>query len=681
MKLTRFKIYMLIPILGVAILFLTNLIMSFVIKNDKANLIMFSGIMVYLAFVTISAVIIYNRLKKDMVAVGIGFNEVEEQMLSMLAVPYAVMDSEGHLLWTNYEMRDIIDSIKRGSDEMSDLIPNIAKIKLPTMSDDVVFRSKIHERSYKVVMTAMESKSFDETLAVFSGVDGKKKNNLISVYFYDETEIDILRQENYNQQMIIGLLYIDNYDEVLDVVDEVKRSLLAALVDRKINKYMTHMNAVIKKLEKDKYLFVFQKKYLEEVKQTSKVLLEEVKKINSGKTEIDITISMGLGIAESDYARSYDYARAAIDLALGRGGDQVVIKQGDDITYIGGKSASIEKSTRVTARVKAHALRELIEAHDNILIMGHTIGDVDSLGASVGVYKIAQVLKKNAHIVINEINSSIRPLATRFLDNPDYPADMFIGNLNAQEIATKDSLLVVVDVNRPTHTECPELFDIIPTVIVLDHHRVAGDSVKHAVLSYVEPYASSASEMVAEILQYIGEELKLRPLEAEALYAGIMIDTNNFLTKTGVRTFEAAAYLRKNGVDVTRIRKAFRADMTEYVAKAAAITSTEIFMEGYAFANCSSEGIESPTIIGAQVANDLLEITGIKASFVFTRYKDRIYISARSIDELNVQVVMEKVGGGGHMNVAGAQLENCSVNEAMTKVKNVLTEMSLNGDI
>ncbi|MGN0165017.1 MAG: DHH family phosphoesterase [Lachnospiraceae bacterium] len=681
MKFSRFRIYILLPILGAAVLFLSDLLLMVISKNDTASLIAFSGTMIYLAFLCICAVLIHGRMKRDMVSVGIGFNEVEEQILSMMAVPYAIMDTNGSLLWTNYEMRDLIDSVKRGSYEMTDVIPNIMKMKLPTLSDDVVFHAKIGDRSYKVVMTAMESQLFDETLNIISDVDGNHKQSLISIYFYDETEIECLRQENYNQQMIIGLLYIDNYDEVLDVVDEVKRSLLSALVDRKINKYMTHMNAVIKKLEKDKYLFVFQKKYLEEVKQTSKVLLEDVKKINSGKTESDITISMGLGVAESDYAKSYEYARAAIDLALGRGGDQVVIKHGDDITYIGGKSASIEKSTRVTARVKAHALRELIEAHDNIIIMGHSIGDVDSLGASIGVYRIAQVLGKTAHIVINEINSSIRPMVTRFFDNPDYPSDMFVGNLTAQELATKESLLVIVDVNRPTHTECPDLFDMIPTVIVLDHHRVASDSVKHAVLSYVEPYASSASEMVAEILQYIGDELKLKPLEAEALYAGIMIDTNNFLTKTGVRTFEAAAYLRKNGVDVTRIRKAFRADMTEYVTKAAAITSTEIFMDGFAFAKCSAEGVESPTILGAQVANELLEITGIKASFVFTEYKGKVFISARSIDELNVQVVMEKIGGGGHMSVAGAQLENCTVSQAMDSVKNVLSEMSLNGDI
>ncbi len=681
MKSGKLKKYFFIPLLLSVLLILMDVSVILISKSDTAGLICFSGTLTFIAGLLIWTIIVSSRIKKEITSASVGFNEAKSEILYSFAVPYAIMDSKGEILWNNAEMQYVLDAVKKGCRKMSEIIPNITRTKLPTETDDVVFRAEIAGRSYKIVLSMISASYFDRSLSIINSIDGDYEDKILGIYMYDETEMEKLKRENYDQQMIIGLLYIDNYDEVLDVVDEVKRSLLSALVDRKINKYMIHMNAVIKKLEKDKYLFVFRKKYLEEVKQTSKVLLEEVKKINTNKNDNDITISMGLGIAESDYAKSYEYARAAIDLALGRGGDQVVIKNGDDITYIGGKSASIEKSTRVTARVKAHALRELIEAHDEIFIMGHSIGDVDSLGSSIGIYKIAQSMKKSTHIVLNEVNSSIRPIITRFLDNPDYPKDMFIGNLSAQELASRDSLLVVVDVNRPAHTECPELFDIIPTVIVLDHHRVASDSVQHAVLSYIEPYASSASEMIAEILQYIGDGMKLKPLEAEALYAGIMIDTNNFLTKTGVRTFEAAAYLRKNGVDVTRIRKAFRADMTEYITKAAAITSTEFFMDGYAIAKCSSDGIESPTILGAQVANELLEIIGIKASFVFTEYKGKVYISARSIDELNVQVVMEKLGGGGHMNIAGAQLEGVPVGVAIDRVKNVLTEMSMGGDL
>lgn len=681
MKSKRFKIYLMLPIIASLILFVTVAVIAIGVKNDMATFIALSGTVLYVCFMIISAVMIYSRLKSDLVTVGVGYSEVQKEMISLLAVPYAVIDLEANILWANYEMQDLLENEGKGTKTLTALFPNITKSKMPTMESDVVFHAEVGDLSFKVILSAMDSPRFDESLKVINSADGEERGKLISVYLYDETEVNTLRQENYNQQMIIGLLYIDNYDEVLEVVDEVKRSLLSALVDRKINKYMNTMNAVVKKLEKDKYMLVFQKKYLDDVKQTGKVLLEEIKKINSGKNESNITISMGLGLADADYARAYENARAAIDLALGRGGDQIVIKNSEDITYIGGNSASVEKSTRVTARVKAHALRELIEAHETVLIMGHSISDADALGSCIGVYRIVKSLGKNGHIVLNEMNSSIRPITARFLDNPDYPSDMFVSGLAAQEMANKESLLVVCDVNRPSRTECPELFEIIPTIIVLDHHRVTSDSIKHAVLSYIEPYASSSSEMVAEVLQYIGDELKLRPLEAEALYAGIMIDTNNFLTKTGVRTFEAAAYLRKNGVDVTRIRKSFRTDMNETLTKANAISSTEIYLDGYAFAKCSSEGVESPNVLAAQVANDLMEIVGIKASFVFTVYQGKVFISARSIDELNVQVVMEKLGGGGHMNVAGAQLENMSIDQAIDAVKDVLSEMKMKGEL
>lgn len=403
--------------------------------------------------------------------------------------------------------------------------------------------------------------------------------------------------------------------------------------------------------------------------------------MNLGTAESVITVSIGLGVNAPSYAVSYEYARAAIDLALGRGGDQAVIKDGDNITYYGGKSESVEKSTRVKARVKAHALRELMEAKDVIYIMGHSNIDVDAFGACIGVYRIAKHLGKKAHIVINEVGSSVRPMITQFFNSTDYEEDMFISNLKALELAQPEDLLVIVDVNRPSITECPEIVDHIHDIIVLDHHRLTTDSIDNAQLSYVEPYASSACELVAEILQYIGDGLKIRPLEAEAMYAGIMIDTNNFLTKTGVRTFEAAAFLRRNGADITKIRKAFRMDMNEYLEKAKAIAGTEIYLDSFALAICEAENVESPTVLGAQVANDLMEINGIRASFVFTPYKDKIYVSARSVDEVNVQVVMEKLGGGGHMTVAGAQFTDIDAEEAVRRVKTVLYSMQRGGEL
>jgi c-di-AMP phosphodiesterase-like protein len=448
---------------------------------------------------------------------------------------------------------------------------------------------------------------------------------------------------------------------------------------------MQGLDAIIKKLEKDKYIFVFQQKYLPYLQTSKFAVLEEVRSVNIGN-EMSVTISIGLGVNADTYISGYEYARAAIDLALGRGGDQAVIKDREKISYYGGKSIQVEKSTRVKARVKAHAFREFVEAKDKIVIMGHKIGDVDSFGSAIGVYRIAKSFNKKSHIVINEVTSALRPMMNKFAGNPDYEEDMFIKNDQAKEIVDINTLLVIVDVNRPSYLESAELLDRTKTIVIFDHHRQTNEAIDSAVLSYVEPYASSTSEMIAEIMQYIGGNLKLRPLEADALYAGIMIDTNNFLTKTGVRTFEAAAYLRRSGADVTRIRKSFRSEMTDFKIKADAISSTEIYLNHFAIAVCASSEVDcpkvdSPMILGAQVANELLNITDIKATFVLTDFNDKIYISARSIDEVNVQVIMEKLGGGGHLSVAGTQLENTTIQDAIIKLKTTLTKMHEEGEL
>jgi c-di-AMP phosphodiesterase-like protein len=616
----------------------------------------------------------------DMVRFASNYGQVQSKLLKELSLPYAVLDSAGKMLWANDEFCDIINSERRARHTINNIFPEITCDILPVSELDVEVHLNYQNSYYRVVLRKLVVPDFEDDSYFIREEADTDSSYLIAMYLHDETEIVSLQKANRDQKLIVGLLYIDNYEEALESIDEVRRSLLTALVDRKINKYMQSIDAVIKKLEKDKYIFVFQNKFMQQLQSNKFSILEEVRNVNIGN-EMAVTISMGLGANADSYLRGYEFARAAIDLALGRGGDQAVIKEGDKIFYYGGKSISVEKNTRVKARVKAHALKEFVEAKDKIIIMGHSIGDVDSFGAAIGVYRIAKTLGKKAHIVINEVTSSVRPLLTRFLNNPDYEEDMILNSVQAIEVADINTLLIVVDVNRPSYTECPELLSIAKTTIVLDHHRQTGEAVENAVLSYIEPYASSSCEMVAEILQYIGDGLKLRQVEADAMYSGIMIDTNNFLTKTGVRTFEAAAYLRRSGADVTRIRKSFRTDMPEYMAKAHAITSTEVFLDKFAFAECLSQGMDSPTVLGAQVANELLTISNIIASFVFTPLNGKIYISARSIDELNVQVVMEKLGGGGHMSVAGAQLGDCTVEQAMQKVKDVLKRMTQEGEI
>lgn len=639
------------------------------------------------AYIMVTMIIYAARrsvLQGELVRYAASYGKVQKQLLREMTLPYAVLDSKGRVLWGNDEFFSIVTDEKTARKSISNIIPEIVPEEFPQESAlDAEVHVVLEDRNYRVELRKIILEDSLNENAKGLGKDLEKlydNNILFNIYLYDETEITEYIKENKEQRMIAGLLYIDNYEEALDTVDEVRRSLLLALVDRKINKYMQSIDAIVKKLEKDKYIFICKYKYIEKFKTDKFALLDEVRTVNVGN-EMAVTISIGLGINADSYLLAYEYSRAAIDLALGRGGDQAVIKEGEKIYYYGGKSVQLEKNTRVKARVKAHALKELIEAKEDVLIMGHSIGDVDSFGSAVGIYRIAKTLGKRAHIVINEVTTSVRPIMQRFLNNPEYEEDMIINGKEAMDKVAWDTLLVIVDVNRPSYTECPELIDKTNTVVILDHHRRTDEEVKNPVLSYIEPYASSACEMVAEILQYIGDGLKLKQAEADAMYSGIMIDTDNFLTKTGVRTFEAAAYLRRHGADVTRIRKGFRSEMKEYKIRAEAIQHTEVYLDSYAIAVCNAAEADSPTVLGAQVANELLDIQGIKASFVLTDYNHKIYISARSIDELNVQVVMEKLGGGGHMSVAGAQLKDCAVDDAKEQLCKVLQTMYDEGDL
>lgn len=674
------KVYLSWPLFLSALLILMNI--SIYIIDNKAGTVM----MVFLAIYIIISLILFfvkrNIIIGELVRYAADYGQVQKQLLKEMALPYGVLDCEGRMLWGNNEFLDIIENERAAKHSITNVFPEITENLLPKEMQDIVVKVTRNNNYYKIILRKIVAFDFSDNYewTLFENNTKDNSNSLIAIYIYDETENKTLAKENYDQKLITGLLYIDNYEEALESIDEVRRSLLIALVDRKINKYMQSIDAIVKKLEKDKYIFMFKQKYLTQLQNNKFSLLEEVRAVNIGN-DMSVTISMGIGVNSESYLASYDYARAAIDLALGRGGDQAVVKDGEKLLYYGGKSIQVEKSTRVKARVKAHALKELVEAKDKVVIMGHAIGDVDSFGAAIGIYRIAKTLNKKTHIVINEITSTVRPLMSRFLHNSDYEEDLFLKSEQAMTVVDNNTLLVIVDVNRPNYTECKELLSLTKTIVILDHHRQSGESIENAVLSYIEPYASSSCEMVAEILQYIGEGLRLRQVEADAMYAGVMIDTNNFLTKTGVRTFEAAAFLRRSGADATRIRKLFRSDMEEFKTKADAISATEVFLKHYAITTCASEGINSPTVLGAQVANELLNINNIKASFVLTEFNGKIYVSARSIDEVNVQVIMEKLGGGGHMSVAGAQFTNTTLKEAIQNVKQILSFMTQEGDI
>ena len=597
----------------------------------------------------------------------IGFSAATDSMQARLAenldLCYALLDRSGAFSYQNTAMTALLAAQHKNPRRLDELFPELNPEELAKITESADYHLSLGELRLRVRLVR-------EKLG---------NDKVFALYFYDETALLKLREEEESRRLTAGLLYLDNYEEAMESVDDVRRPLLTAMIDRKIVRYFDGMQAIMKKLEKDKYFFVIERRYLMELYETQFDILEQVKTVNIGN-EMRITLSIGIGDGGGTYAQCYDFARQAIDMALGRGGDQAVVKDGENIHYFGGKTNSKEKTTRVKARVKAHAFRELIENKDRLLIMGHKLMDIDSLCAAVGIWRIAATMGKEAHIVSSAVNNAIRPMLARF-QNGDYPEDMFIPEEKALQLLDEGTVLVVVDTNRPSMVEGPRLLDAAKTIVVLDHHRQSQDSIRNAQLSYVETYASSACEMVAEVVQYISDEVKIRAVEADAMYAGIVIDTHNFQNQTGVRTFEAAAFLRRNGADVTRVRKLFREKLDDYRAKSEAIHNAEIYREHFALSFCDAEGLESPTVVGAQAANDLLDVIGVKASVVATTFREKVFLSARAIDEVNVQVMMEKLGGGGHRTIAGAQLANITQEEAMDQVKQVIDEMLLKGEI
>lgn len=639
----------------------------------------FSGFIVLYVII----VLISNRrnrplLINELVNFATQYGTVQKQLLNDFEIPYALLDYNSRFLWMNEKFTEITGKDKNYHKSVTTVFPSLTKDILQKSEAVGSINVMLDDRNYRISMKRIyfDSVTRDSAIVAINDTD----EYLTAIYLFDETELNRYIRENEEQKLVAGLVYIDNYEEALDSIEDVKRSLLIALVDRKVNKYFTEIDALVRKIEKDKYFVVFKYKYLEQLSADKFKLIEDVKSIKVGN-EMAITLSIGVGAGGVSYTQNYEYARMGIDLALGRGGDQVVVKEGEEVTYYGGKAKQVERNTRVKARVKAHALREIIESREHVVIMGHTISDVDSLGAAIGVYCAARVLGKKAQIVLNEVTTSLRPLVECFTEEKGYPADLFIKNEEALLITNKNTLVMVVDTNRPSYTECPELLNRTDTICVFDHHRQNSEVIENPVLSYIEPYASSACEMIAEVLQYFSENIKLEPSEADCIYAGILIDTNNFMTKTGVRTFEAAAYLRRAGAEVTRVRKMLRNDMAAYKARAEAVRHAEVYRGAFAISVCPADNIESPTIVGAQAANELLNIVGIKASFVLTEYQGKIYISSRSIDEINVQLIMERVGGGGHLNVAGAQLTNCTIQEAKRMIQDTIDEMIKEGDI
>ncbi len=667
--------------------FLAIMTIHLLIADFKTGLIS----AVYVICYTAIALFLYNFNKKTVMAnlinYAIAYNEFTKLMVKELDIPYATLDAGGSIMWYNDAFSALTGESAIIPEHISSVFPEIKPGLFPlTPSESSEGGDTDRELTFsygdmylRAVLRQTSIHDYDfsddmENISLFENSD-----TFVTLYLYDETRLKEYAGRIRDEDIVMGLLYIDDYDEVLANCDELTRSLLMALVERQIAKNMQELDGIYRKMEKDRYFFIFRNKYLNIIKENKFSILDDVRNVKlGGNDDIRITISIGIGVHADSYAKRYEFARTAIDLALGRGGDQAVIKDGEKIIYYGGSNIQKESNTRVRARVKAHALNELIVAAEQIFIMGHKNCDADSFGASVGIYRIARALERTAQIIIEPGESSaISRFIDRYNENSYYD-NFIISPEEARYKMTPDTLLIVTDVNKVSLVQCPPLLEQTRNLVVIDHHRQTDERIKNPVLSYIEPYASSASEMVTEFFRYINDGIRPRPLEADTLYSGIMVDTNNFSAQVGVRTFEAVAYLKRCGADITRIHKLFRSDPEEYMIRARAISNANIFLDSFVITTIPGTG--NTPVIGAKVANSLLEMKGIRASFVLSEYKSRIYINARSIDEVNVQLIMEKLGGGGHVSAAAAQLDT-NLDAAIGRLKDTISTMLKEGDI
>ncbi len=572
-------------------------------------------------------------------------------------MPLVLAELNGEVIWYNSSFKAIFGQEKKLHAVVSELVPDLIPIEGITTTS-ICKDIEIDNRCY----TAMGN------LVKLDDSNGED-SVIVMLYLVDNTDIINEKQKYADEKTTVGLIVIDNYDDLMQSMEDSKRPQILAEIDKKIVAWSGDTGGLLKKFERDKYLFIFQHKYLKQFEEKKFEVLETVKEINVGN-KIPVTLSIGIGINAPTMADNLQNASASIDIALGRGGDHVVIKDGNNFRFLGGRNRELEKRTRVKARVIAYALRELIDQAPSVLIMGHENADIDCFGAALGIYRIVKSRDKRVNIVLNHSNVNIDPVLSKIMKEPEYQ-NLFVSRNEALDTITNKTLLIIVDTHRPSFTETPELLRMTDQIVVIDHHRRGADYIQDAVLTYQETYASSTCELVTEILQYLEDKITLTSIEVEALYAGIVVDTKNFIFKTGVRTFEAASYLRRHGVDTVNVKQMFQNDLKTYITIANIVRDAELVFDNMAVSICPSN-VKNAQLIAAQAADQLLSLSGLVAAFVLSYYDGEVVISGRSLGEINVQMILEKLGGGGHMTVAGAQIQNVTIEEARDMLKSAI---------
>lgn len=577
--------------------------------------------------------------------------------------PLVILETNGNIVWKSSkfvtEFADI-DMDNYIDDLIIDIKDEIEKSDNKKRKS-VIRQIQIGKKTYTVQGEFAKSKKYERK---------KSPEYMMILYFIDETEKVKLKQENEDKKICVGIIMIDNYEEVTQRVDAEQKTQLMAKVESTIYDWVNETNGILVKADRDTYVYVFEQKNLEKIKEEKFAILDSIKNLVR-KDKIQLTLSIAISNEGETERDVYKSASAAMDVILGRGGDQAVIRQNGKYLFFGGKVEEVEKRTKVKARIVAHALEELIKENDKIMIMGHTNPDIDAIGSALGIYRIAKTLEKEAKIVANVETPSIKDLYESIKDQYQ---EVFISSETALAQVDSGTLIIVVDTHKKTYVESPELLTKTNKIVIIDHHRRSADFIDNSILTFQEVYASSAAELVTEIIQYTQNEVELSEVEAEALYAGIMMDTKNFTFKTGVRTFEAAAYLRRCGVDIIKVKKWFQSDLESYNTISEIVRKAEIVRDSIGISIYDVQEKET-SLICAKAADELLTIGNITASFVLGLMEDgKVCISGRSIGDVNVQMILEKLGGGGHITLAGAQLKNVTIDEAKQELISKINE-------
>lgn len=598
----------------------------------------------------------WNRYIENL---SLDIDETTKKAIMNLPIPLCILEFDGNISWYNKRFYDMTQSPDLLGENIDNIVKNLNLRKVLNENKEMYTEVSYNDREYTVVYNVIKNEQDDQV------------KYLMMLYWIDKTQYLALSQKYEEEKNIIMLIQVDGYDEVLKSADEDKRSLISVELERILCGLEISLQAAVKRTSKDKYIVITNQKGLSKLQENKFAILDTIRGIDYGNT-LPVTISIGVGRSGDSIYENIKLATGALDLALGRGGDQAIVKTKDKFEFYGGKSKAVEKTTKVKSRLIGHALKEIVSQSQTIYIMGHKYPDLDAMGAAVGIYDICKSLKKETYIVLDSVNESIDEFVSR-LNKCEYYKDLFISKEDAIKNCTRETLVVVVDTHRPSYTECEELLGISKKVAVIDHHRKGVESIQDTVLSFHEIYVSSTCEMVTEVVQYLEDDVKINKLTAEGLLAGISLDTKFFAFKTGVRTFEAASYLKKVGADTTEVKKLFRSNVEDFKTKAEIISNTRIIDNRIciSYSKIQSENIN---VVIAQAADELLTVKKIEASFVLGEKDETVFISARSLGKINVHVLMEKLGGGGHMDIAGAQLEAVSIKEAYMKVHEIIEQ-------